>query len=128
MGVADLVVLGLVLFLVTLDSTQGFTVLGWGLLSILITVTIIYVVTVIVVNVFMFFMRSAEGKGVSLMKGIISGILVFFMFPFLLKWSFILLGASRVSSMIELAMLFAFIARAFLRSYLGKLWAVSLVG
>lgn len=124
MGVADLAVLGLVLFLVTLDATAGFKVLGWGLVSILLVVIVVYLITVIFVNVLMLFMRSAAGWGTVMAKAIISGLLVFFMFPFLLKWGFLLVGSTGVSSMVEGAMLFAFVARAVLSSVLGKRWSV----
>lgn len=121
MTVIDKMILAIALFLVTLDVTAGLTNIGWDLFSIILVVTIAYIGVVAFVTVITFFFRT-EGRGVGFVKGLISALLIWLLFPKVLGIGFWLVGVS-VSSNVETVLLWTFIIRAFVGAWLGRRWA-----
>jgi hypothetical protein len=105
---------------VTLDNTAGLTQIGWDLLGILFVVALAYVLVVVFVWVITFFFRT-EGRGVGLVKGLVSALLIWLLFPKVLAIAFLLIGSS-VSGNVETVLLWTFIIRAGVGAYLGHRW------
>lgn len=122
MTVIDKMILAIALFLVTLDVTAGLTDIGWDLFSIILVVTIAYIGVVVFVTVITFFFRT-EGRGVGFVKGLISALLIWLLFPKVLGIGFWLVGVS-VSSNVETVLLWTFIIRAFVGAWLGRRWEI----
>jgi len=120
MTLIDKLILGLMLFLTALDVTAGLTAIGWDLGWIMLVVAIAYIAVVGFVSIITFFFRS-EGRGVGLVKGIVSAMLIWLLFPKILSIGFMLVGVS-VSSNVETVLLAAFIIRAFVGAWLGRRW------
>ena len=116
----DKLILVVALFLVTLDVTAGLTNVGWDLLSIVLVVTLAYLGVVAFVSLITFFFRT-EGKGVGFVKGLVSALLVWLLFPKVLGILFWLVG-STVSPYVETVLLWTFIIRAFVGAWLGRKW------
>lgn len=120
MTVIDKMILAIALFLVTLDVTAGFTDISWDLFSIILVVIIAYLGVVAFVTVITFFFRT-EGRGVGFVKGLVSALLIWLLFPKVLGILFWLVGSS-VSSNVETVLLWTFIIRAFVGAWLGRRW------
>jgi len=120
MTVVDKMILAICLFLCVLDVSDGLTSIGWDLSLIILVVSIAYMGVVAFVWVIAFFFR-AEGKGVGLVKGLVSALLIWLLYPKVLAIGFWLVGVS-VSSNVETVLLWAFIIRAFVGAYLGRRW------
>ena len=116
----DKIILAIMLFLAVLDVTAGLTAIGWDLGLIVIVVAIAYIGVVAFVALITFFFRS-EGRGVGLVKGLVSAILIWLLFPKILELGFMLVGVS-VSDNVENVLLIAFIVRAFVGAWLGRRW------
>ena len=121
MGIADKLILALMLFLTVLDVTAGLTAIGWDLGLIMLVIAIAYLGVVGFVAIITFFFRS-EGRGVGFIKALVSALLIWLLFPKILSVGFMLVGVS-VSSNVEMVLLAAFIIRAFVGAYLGRRWA-----
>lgn len=120
MTLVDKAILALMLFLTVLDVTEGLTAIGWDLGLIILVVSIAYLGVVGFVAIITFFFRT-EGRGVGLVKGLVSALLIWLLFPKILSIGFMLLGVS-VSSNVETVLILAFIIRAFVGSWLGRRW------
>ena len=120
MTAIDKIILAIMLFLTVLDVTAGLTAIGWDLGLIVLVVAIAYVAVVAFVAFITFFFRS-EGRGVGLVKGLVSALLIWLLFPKILELGFMLVGVS-VSSNVENVLLIAFIVRAFVGALLGRRW------
>jgi len=120
MTVVDKMILAIALFLVTLDVTAGLTAIGWDLSLIILVVALAYIGVVAFVWGITFFFRT-EGRGVGLVKGLVSALLVWLLFPKVLAIGFWLVGVS-VSSNVETVLLWTFIIRAFVGAWLGRRW------
>lgn len=120
MTLIDKAILALMLFFTVLDVTEGLTAIGWDLGLIIMVVSIAYVGVVAAVAIITFFFRT-EGRGVGFVKGLVSALLIWLLFPKILSIGFMLLGVS-VSSNVETVLIIAFIVRAFVGSYLGRRW------
>lgn len=120
MTFVDKLILALMLFLTVLDVTAGLTAIGWDLGLIVIVVSLAYMGVVGFVAFITFFFRT-EGRGVGFVKGLVSAMLIWLLFPKILGIGFMLVGVS-VSSNVELVLLLAFIIRAFVGGYLGRRW------
>ena len=118
--VIDKLLLAGMLFLVTLDVTEGLTAIGWDATLIILVVSLAYMLVVAFVWIIAFFFR-AEGKGVGLVKGLVSALLIWLLFPKVLAIGFWLVGVS-VSGNVENVLLIAFILRAFVGAWLGRRW------
>jgi hypothetical protein len=116
----DKLILVLALFLVTLDNTAGLTEVGWDLVSILLVVVLAYLGVVAFVAVITFFFRT-EGRGVGFVKGLVSALLIWLLYPKVLSILFWLIGSS-VSGNVETVLLWTFIIRAFVGAWLGRRW------
>ena len=116
----DKMILAIALFLVTLDATAGFSVIGWDLFSIILVVSLAYLGVVAFVSIITFFFRT-EGRGVGFVKGLVSALLVWLLYPKILGILFWLVG-SGVSGNVETVLLWTFIIRAFIGAYLGRRW------
>ena len=73
------------------------------------------------VAIITFFFRT-EGRGVGFVKGLVSALMIWLLFPKLLSIGFMLVGVS-VSSNVETVLLLAFIIRAFVGGWLGRRWS-----
>lgn len=120
MTFVDKMILAVMLFLTVLDVTAGLTDIGWDLSLIVLVVAIAYMGVVAFVWVIAFFFR-AEGRGVGFIKGLVSALLIWLLFPKVLGIGFWLVGVS-VSSNVETVLLWAFIIRAFVGAWLGRRW------
>ena len=120
MTLIDKLILAIMLFLTVLDVTAGLTTLGWDLGLIILVVGLAYVGVVAFVSFITFFFRS-EGRGVGVVKGLVSAILIWLLFPKILELGFMLVGVS-VSDTVENVLLIAFIVRAFVGAWLGRRW------
>ena len=120
MTLIDKLILAIMLFLTVLDVTAGLTTLGWDLGLIVIVVALAYIGVVAFVSFITFFFRS-EGRGVGVVKGLVSAILIWLLFPKILELGFMLVGVS-VSDNVENVLLIAFIVRAFVGAWLGRRW------
>lgn len=118
--IIDKLLLALALFLVTLDVTAGFSNVGWDLASIILGVTLAYLGVVAFVSLITFFFRT-EGRGVGFVKGLVSALLVWLLFPKVLGIIFWVAGSS-VSANVETVLLWTFIIRAGVGAYLGRRW------
>ena len=118
--VIDKLILVLALFLVTLDNTAGLTDIGWDLLSILFVVVLAYLGVVAFVAFVTFFFRT-EGRGVGFVKGLVSALLIWLLYPKVLSILFWIIGSS-VSGNVETVLLWTFIIRAFVGAWLGRRW------
>lgn len=116
----DKLILVVALFLVTLDVTAGLTDVGWDLLAIVLVVTFAYLGVVTFVSIITFFFRT-EGRGVGFVKGLVSALLVWLLFPKVLGILFWIAGSS-VSPYVETVLLWTFIIRAFVSAWLGRRW------
>lgn len=121
MTFADKMILALCLALVTLDVTAGLTAIGWDLSLIILVVSIAYMGVVAFVWGITFFFRT-EGRGVGVVKGIVSALLIWLLYPKVLAIGFWLVGVS-VSANVKTVLLWAFILRAFIGAWLGRRWA-----
>ena len=120
MTLVDKAILALMLFLTVLDVTAGLTAIGWDLGLIILVVSIAYLGVVGFVAIITFFFRT-EGRGVGLVKGMVSALLIWLLFPKILEILFLLVGVS-VSNNVENVLLAAFIIRAFVGAWLGRRW------
>lgn len=120
MTLADKLILALMLFLTVLDVTAGLTAIGWDLSLIILVVSIAYMGVVMFAWGITFFFRS-EGRGVGIVKGIVSALLIWLLFPKVLAIGFWLVGVS-VSANVETVLLWAFILRGFIGVWLGRRW------
>lgn len=120
MTFADKMILAMCLFLTVLDVTAGLTAIGWDLSLIILVVSLAYVGVVVCVSFITFFFRT-EGRGVGFVKGMVSALLIWLLFPKVLTIGFWLVGVS-VSSNVETVLLWAFIIRAFVGAWLGRRW------
>lgn len=118
--VLDKLLLALMLFLCILDITSGFAEITMDLLSMILVVVIAYAGVVVFVWIVLLFFR-AEGKGVDFMKGLVSAILIWALYPKVLGILFWIVGVS-VSSKVETVLLWGFIIRAFLSVWLHRRW------
>lgn len=118
--IIDKLLLAGALFLVTLDVTAGLTAIGWDALSIVLGVTLAYLGVVAFVAIVTFFFRT-EGKGVGFVKGLVSALLIWLLFPKVLGILFWLVGSS-VSANVENVLLWTFVIRAGVGAYLGHRW------
>lgn len=118
--IIDKLLLAGALFLVTLDVTAGLTAIGWDALSIILGVTLAYLGVVAFVAIVTFFFRT-EGKGVGFVKGLVSALLIWLLFPKVLGILFWLVGSS-VSANVENVLLWTFVIRAGVGAYLGHRW------
>lgn len=121
MTIVDKFILAMMLFLTVLDVTAGLTAIGWDLGLIVLVVSIAYLGVVASVAIITFFFRT-EGRGVGFVKGLVSALLIWLLFPKVLEIGFFLVGVS-VSSNVENVLLAAFIIRAFVSAMLGRRWA-----
>ena len=113
-------ILAICLFLCILDVTDGLTAIGWDLSLIILVVALAYMGVVLIVWIITFFFRT-EGRGVGFVKGLLSALLIWLLFPKVLSIGFLLVGVS-VSSNVETVLLGAFIIRAFVGAWLGRRW------
>jgi hypothetical protein len=120
MTIADKLILALMLFLTVLDVTAGLTAIGWDLSLIILVVSLAYMGVVVFVWGVTFFFRT-EGRGVGIVKGLVSALLIWLLFPKVLAIGFWLVGVS-VSANVENVLLWAFIIRAFVGAWLGRRW------
>lgn len=120
MTVVDKMILAICLFLCVLDVTAGLTAIGWDISLVILVVSLAYVGVVVLVWVITFFFRT-EGRGVGFVKGLLSALLIWLLFPKVLGIGFLLVGVS-VSSNVETVLLVAFIVRAFVGAWLGRRW------
>lgn len=120
MTIVDKLILAMMLFLTVLDVTAGLTAIGWDLGLIVLVVSIAYMGVVGSVAIITFFFRT-EGRGVGFVKGLVSALLIWLLFPKVLEIGFFLVGVS-VSSNVENVLLLAFIIRAFVGAWLGRRW------
>lgn len=118
--IIDKMLLAGALFLVTLDVTAGLTAIGWDALSIILGVTLAYIGVVAFVSIVTFFFRT-EGRGVGFVKGLVSALLVWLLYPKVLGILFWLVGSS-VSPYVETVLLWTFIIRAGVGAWLGRRW------
>lgn len=118
--IIDKLLLAGALFLVTLDVTAGLTAIGWDALSIILGVTLAYLGVVAFVAIVTFFFRT-EGKGVGFVKGLVSALLIWLLFPKVLGILFWLVESS-VSANVENVLLWTFVIRAGVGAYLGHRW------
>jgi hypothetical protein len=118
--IIDKLLLAGALFLVTLDVTAGLTAIGWDALSIVLGVTLAYLGVMAFVAIVTFFFRT-EGKGVGFVKGFVSALLIWLLFPKVLGILFWLVGSS-VSANVENVLLWTFVIRAGVGAYLGHRW------
>lgn len=118
--IIDKLLLAGALFLVTLDVTAGLTAIGWDALSIILGVTLAYLGVVAFVAIVTFFFRT-EGKGVGFVKGFVSALLIWLLFPKVLGILFWLVESS-VSANVENVLLWTFVIRAGVGAYLGHRW------
>ena len=116
----DKMILAICLFLCILDVTDGLTAIGWDLSLIILVVALAYMGVVLIVWIITFFFRT-EGRGVGFVKGLLSALLIWLLFPKVLSIGFWLVGVS-VSSNVETVLLGAFIIRAFVGAWLGRRW------
>jgi len=116
----DKLIIGMALFLVTLDNTAGLTDIGWDLFGCLFAVAIAYIGVVVFVAFVTFFFRT-EGRGVGFVKGLVSALLIWLLFPKVLAILFWFMGSS-VSGNVETVLLWTFIIRAFVGAWLGRRW------
>ena len=117
----DKLILAVMLFLTVLDVTDGLTAIGWDLGFIILVVGLAYMGVVGFVAIITFFFRT-EGRGVGFVKGLVSALMIWLLFPKLLSIGFMLVGVS-VSSNVETVLLLAFIIRAFVGGWLGRRWS-----
>lgn len=120
MTVIDKLILAMMLFLAVLDVSAGLTAIGWDLGLIIMVVAFAYMGVVAFVAIITFFFRT-EGRGVGFVKGLVSALLIWLLFPKILEIGFWSLGVS-VSDNVENVLLLAFIIRAFVGAYLGRRW------
>lgn len=120
MTVIDKMILAIALFLCILDVTAGLTAIGWDLSLVILVVTLAYIGVVAFVTVITFFFRT-EGRGVGLVKGLVSALLIWLLFPKVLGIGFWLVGVG-VSSNVETVLLWTFVIRAFVGAWLGRRW------
>jgi len=116
----DKMILAVALFLVTLDVTAGLSDIGWDLFSIIFVVSLAYLGVVAFVSIITFFFRT-EGRGVGFVKGMVSALLIWLLYPKILGILFWLVG-SGISDNVENVLLWTFIIRAFVGVYLGRRW------
>ena len=116
----DKMILAITLFLCVLDVSAGLTEIGWDLFFIILIVSLAYMGVVLLVWVITFLFRT-EGRGVGFVKGLLSALLIWLLFPKVLSIGFWLVGVS-VSSNVETVLLGAFIIRAFVGAWLGRRW------
>jgi len=116
----DKLLLAGALFLVTLDVTAGLSNIGWDLFFIIFVVALAYLGVVIFVSIVTFFFRT-EGRGVGFVKGLVSALLVWLLYPKVLGILFWLVGSS-VSPYVETVLLWTFIIRAGVGAWLGRRW------
>lgn len=116
----DKLILAIALFLVTLDVTAGLSDIGWDLFFIIFVVAVAYLGVVAFVAIITFFFRT-EGRGVGFVKGLVSALLIWLLYPKVLGILFWLVG-SGVSSNVETVLLWTFIIRAGIGAYLGRRW------
>ena len=121
-SIADLLILCVILLFVSLSVTDGFTAIFWSAVTIIGVVFVCYLLSVLVVSILLFVLRGAEGRFVAITKSIISALLILYLFPKALQIGFILTGSWGVSSVVESALLVAFVGRAILAAYLGRRW------
>jgi hypothetical protein len=126
MTLVDKMILAICLFLVTLDVTAGLTEIGWDLSLIVLVVVLAYVGVVAFVWAIAFFFR-AEGRGVGVVKGLVSALLIWLLYPKVLAIGFWLVGVS-VSDNVETVLLWTFVIRAGVGAWLGRRWATITVG
>ncbi len=122
----DKVVIGFVLFMVSLDVSRGFQQLGLDLISCCIVVLVLYTVTIFVANLPLWIFRDA-GRWSSKVLGFISALVVILLFPTMLEGFFFfanLFGfVDYVPSMpIRNVLLIALVARTLVSAYLGRKW------
>lgn len=120
MTLVDKLILALMLFLTVLDVTAGLTAIGWDLGLIIIVVSGAYLGVVGFVAIITFFFRT-EGRGVGFVKGLVSALLIWLLFPKILSIGFWALGVG-VSDNVENVLLLTFIIRAFVGAWLGRRW------
>ena len=126
-SIADLLILCVILLFVSLSVTDGFSAISWSAITIIGVVFVCYLLSVLVVSVLLFVLRGAEGRFVAITKSIISALLILYIFPKSLQIGFILTGSWGVSSVVESALLVAFVGRAILAAYLGRRWGQPLI-
>lgn len=126
MTLVDKMILAMCLFLVTLDVTAGLTEIGWDLSLIILVVVLAYIGVVAFVWGVAFFFR-VEGRGVNIVKGIVSALLIWLLYPKVLGIGFWLVGVS-ISSNVETVLLWTFVLRAGVGAWLGQRWATIAVG
>lgn len=118
--IIDKLLLAGALFLVTLDVTAGLSAIGWSAFAIILGVALAYLGVVAFVAAITFFFRT-EGRGVGFVKGLVSALLIWLLFPKVLGIWFWLVG-SGISENVETVLLWTFVIRAFVGAYLGRKW------
>lgn len=125
--VVDKAIIAFALFLVALDTSKGFSQLGWDLLFTMIVVFIIYLICVVVANI-PSFLVGAQGRWTSMILGGFSALMIFLLFPWLLNAFFFLgnlFGFTDYypSLPISTVLLITFVIRAFLVGYMRRRWS-----
>ena len=121
MNTVDKLILVIALFLVSLDVSRGFKQIGWDLFTICTIVFLCYAGVCLFVKFLCFFVRT-EGWGANFIRGLISMLLVFLIFPKVLVLAFIFMRLPGLNSLVETMIIVVFAVRAAVASYLGYRW------
>lgn len=122
----DKAIIGFALFLVALDTSQGFTQLGYDMLFTMLLVFIIYMICIIVANIPKFLI-GAQGRWTALILGFFSALLIMLLFPWLLETFFAVSNFFGWTDYypvlpIRTVLMVTFVIRAFFVGYMRRRW------